>query len=137
MSTKALVSRCRASPRFFIPSGTSVTQIGIAINRPYKDSSSNDAEETTFIDCGTFGKIAEVISQYIRKGGPIHLEGRLRFRQWQTESQEARSKLSVIIDRFELVRTQQEAENAMPTEAELGGAAPSNTLPDEGNDIPF
>ena len=131
MSIKALVSRHQASPRFLIP-----FQIGIAINRSHKNSNGENQEETTFVDCDAFGKTAEVINQYFHKGDPIHVEGRLRFRQWQTESQETRSKPSVIIDRFEFVKTRQDGDSTstQPQAVKWTHCRGQNT---GGNDIPF
>ena len=105
-----------------------------------EDNNGNDAKETTFVDCDAFGRTAEVINQYLHKGDPIHIEGRLRFRQWETDNQEKRNKLSVVIDRFEFIRTRQEAENSVTTEQEFGGNASIDAPPAqhvEGANIPF
>ena len=104
-----------------------------------EDNNGNDAKETTFVDCDAFGRTAEVINQYLHKGDPIHIEGRLRFRQWETENQEKRSKLSVVVDRFEFVKTRQESENSDSiTEPQFGGNVPNEApVTAEGSNIPF
>ncbi len=56
----------------------SVAEIGLAVNRRFKDRDGNDREETTFVDCEAWGRTAEVMAQYLAKGRPVFIEGRLK-----------------------------------------------------------
>lgn len=90
-----------------LPSQMSVAQIGIAVNRKWRDSNSGELrEEVTFVDCEAFGKTAENIAKFFAKGKPIFLEGRLKLDQWKDKTDGSnRSKLKVIIESFEFVES--------------------------------
>ena len=67
----------------FLPSGTPVAEFGIAMNRKWMDQATNQPREAvTFVDCKAMGRQAEVLSQHMRKGSPLFVEGRLDYRQW-------------------------------------------------------
>lgn len=85
-------------------SGTSVCRFSIAVNRSYNGQDGNLREETCFIEVDSFGRTAENIGKYFSKGKPILLEGRLRQDTWDDkETGKSRSKLVVVLDRFEFV----------------------------------
>jgi single-strand DNA-binding protein len=89
------------------PSDQSVATIGLAVNRTYKTREGESREETTFVDCEAWGRTAEVMSQYLCKGRPVFIEGRLKLDQWDDrESGKKRSKLKVVIDNFQFVDSQ-------------------------------
>ena len=69
----------------YLPSNTAVCDFGLAVNRKYRGQDGELKDETCFVDVDVFGKPAETISQYMSKGRPLLVEGRLRFRQWTTE----------------------------------------------------
>lgn len=75
-----------------------VCAFGVAVNRTYKDK-----QEVAFIDCEAWGKQAELIMQYLKKGAPIHVEGRLKSDSWQTQAGEKRQKLLVVVDSFQFL----------------------------------
>lgn len=90
----------------YLPSGTPVCKLGLAVNRRYKDrQSGEDREEVLFIDVNFFGPRAEVVNQYFSKGKPIHIEGRLRLEQWEAEDGTNRSRHTVTADSFEFVES--------------------------------
>src|SRR4051794_13468279 len=62
-----------------LPSGTTLCEFGLAMTRHFKTAGGDDREETCFIDCTAFGKQAEVLSQYLAKGRPLFVEGRLKY----------------------------------------------------------
>ena len=81
-----------------------VANIGLAINRRYKTSSGEDREETTFIDCESWGRQAEVMAQYLSKGSPVFIEGRLKLDTWQDKNDGSnRSKLRVVVESFQFI----------------------------------
>ncbi len=83
----------------YIPSGMAVTDIGLAVNDRRKNQSGEWTEETTFVDVTLWGRTAEVAGEYLSKGSPILIEGRLKLETWETEGQK-RSKLKVVGERM-------------------------------------
>lgn len=88
-----------------LQSGQAVATIGLAVNRRWRDQASGETrEETTFVDCEAWGRTAEVMCQYLAKGRPVFVEGRLRLDSWQDKDSGAnRSKLKVVIESFQFV----------------------------------
>lgn len=86
-----------------LPGGGSVANIGLAVNRRFKTQDGQQREEVTFVDCEAWGRTAEVMAQYLAKGRPVFIEGRLRLDQWQDKDGGNRSKLKVIIENFQFV----------------------------------
>ncbi|MDR1817960.1 MAG: single-stranded DNA-binding protein [Puniceicoccales bacterium] len=81
--------------------GTTVTKLGLAINRTYIDKNGERREEVLFVDVDAFGKQAETISRYFSKGRPILVEGRLKLDTWDDKNTgEKRSKLGVVLETF-------------------------------------
>lgn len=89
-------------------SNTAVCTIGLAVNRRFRTADGENREETTFVDCEAFGRTAEVLAQYLRKGRPVMLEGRLRLDQWQDKDGGNRSKLKVVVEGFQFVDSKQD-----------------------------
>jgi single-strand DNA-binding protein len=89
----------------YTPKGTAVTKLGLAINRTWRDANSGESkEEVTFVDVDAFGKQAETLSNYMRKGRPIMIEGRLRLETWDDkQTQQKRSKLAVVLESFQFL----------------------------------
>ena len=81
-----------------IPSGSAVTELGMAINRSWYDKATNTRkEDVTFVDVTLWGKTAEIAAQYLTKGRPVLIEGRLQLDQWDDrETGQKRSKLKVV-----------------------------------------
>jgi single-strand DNA-binding protein len=90
--------------RYLPNSNTAVAAIGLAVNRKFRMQSGEEREEVAFIDCEAFGKTAEIMSQYLRKGRPVFVEGRLKLDQWDDKaSGQKRSKLKVVVEEFRFV----------------------------------
>ena len=87
--------------------GNSICKLGLATSRVYSTKDGERREETTFVDIDAFGKQAEVISKYMRKGRPIMVEGRLKLDQWESDGQK-RSKLSVVLENFQFIGGREE-----------------------------
>jgi single-strand DNA-binding protein len=85
------------------PKGTTICQIGLAVNSSYKDKDGNAKEEVTYVDVDCFGKQAEVIAKYMTKGKPILIDGRLKLDSWQDKDGNKRTKLKVVLDSFTFV----------------------------------
>ena len=82
----------------YIPSGMAVAEIGLAVNRYFNDKSTNERkEETTFVDVTLWGRQAELAGEYLAKGRPVMIEGRLQLDTWEDkQSGQKRSKLRVV-----------------------------------------
>ena len=79
----------------YTQSGTAVANICLAMSRKYKDK-----EEVCFVDVAAWGKMAETISQYLQKGSPLLVEGRLQLDRWETQDGQKRSKIKVVCEGF-------------------------------------
>lgn len=113
----------------FLPSGTAVTEFGIAINSRYKSKATNEVkEEVSFFDIVVFGKAGEACAEHLVKGSPVLVDGRLRQRTWEKDGQR-RSKTEVVADNVQFLGTGrgQVAE----------GGAPSGPSQEPPDDIPF
>lgn len=86
----------------YLNSGTAVTDLGLAINSRRKTPNGEMVEETTFVDITFFGREAEIACEYLRKGSPALVEGRLKLDSWEKEGQKF-SKLKVIGERLQLL----------------------------------
>src|SRR5687767_15938010 len=88
----------------YLPSQTAVAEFGLACNRKFRTANGEDREEVTFVDVTAFGKQAEVLNQYMTKGKPIFIEGRLKYDTWEDKQGGGkRSKLTVVIENFQFV----------------------------------
>ena len=86
-------------------SGTKVAGIAIAMNRQWKDKDGNQQQETEFQDITAYGKQAETIGQYFKKGDPIFVEGRLKTEKWEDKEGNPRSKKIIILENFKFFNT--------------------------------
>ena len=83
----------------YTPKGTAIAKIGLAVNRTWRTESGETKEEVTFVDVDVFGRTAENVGQYMRKGRPILIEGRLRLDQWDDkQTGQKRSRLGVVAE---------------------------------------
>ncbi len=82
--------------------GTAVTDIGLAVNDRRKDESGEWVDDTTFIDITVWGRQAEVAGQFLTKGSPVLIEGRLKLDTWEQDGQK-RSKLKVVGERMQML----------------------------------
>lgn len=87
----------------YLPNNMPVAAFGLAINRKWKNKDGQQQEETTFVDCEAFGRVAEIVNEYVRKGSPLYVEGRLKLDQWQDKEGQNRSKLKVVVENIQLL----------------------------------
>jgi single-strand DNA-binding protein len=130
----------------YTPKGTAVARIGLAVNRVWKTETGETREEVTFVDVDAFGKQAETIAQYLRKGSPILVEGRLRLHTWEDkQTNQKQSKLRVDLETFKFVgstqpREETAGESSRPrpgTPPPTASAAPPPDEPPSEDDVPF
>lgn len=103
----------------YTPKGMAVAKIGLAVNRTWRSEAGEQKEEVTFVDVDIWGRTAENVGQYMRKGSPILIEGRLRLDQWDDkQTGQKRSKLGVTAETVQFLGGGQRGDSA-------GGPAPA------------
>src|SRR5436305_6072508 len=88
-----------------LPSQVTLAEFGIAMSRKYRTASGEDKEEVCFIDCTAFGRQAETIAQWCRKGKQLFVEGRLKYDTWEDQRAGGakRSKITVVVENFQFL----------------------------------
>lgn len=109
----------------YIPSGTAVCELNLAINDRRKNQSGEWIEDTTFLTVVLWAKQAETASQYLTKGSPVLVEGRLKLDTWEKDGRK-QSKLSVVGERFQMLgkRTDQPQRNEPQRQSDPAGEVP-------------
>jgi single-strand DNA-binding protein len=122
-----LIGRLTRDPELrYTQSGTAVAEFGLAVNRNFTTSSGEKREETTFVDVIVWRRKAEVVCEYLGKGAPLFVEGRLELDTWETSEGQKRSKLRVVADNFQFLQ-------AGPSgRGEGGGGGPRKPAPPSG-----
>jgi len=88
----------------YTPKGTAVAQFGLAVNRKWKSETGELKEEVTFVDIDAFGRNAEVVAQYMKKGRPFLVEGRLKLDTWEDKNtHQKQSKMKVVLESFSFI----------------------------------
>ena len=132
----------------YTPKGTAVAEIGLAVNRIYSGEDGEKKEETTFVDVTLWARQAEIAGQYLKKGRPVFIEGRLQLDTWDDkQTGQKRSRLRVVSESLQLLGSRQDGEgvsNAAPPRRSAPTAAPPSRpeprdpdLDVEPDDIPF
>jgi len=110
-------------------SGIPVTDLGVAVNEKHRNKAGEEVETTCFADVVVWGRQAETCTQYLSKGAPVMVEGRLQLDTWETEAGEKRSRIRVRADRVQFLGGMRKQAAGVPA-----GAA--GALEDEAG-IPF
>jgi len=130
----------------YTPKGSAVTDLGIAVNRQYTLENGEKREEVTFVDVTFWGRTAEVAGEYLKKGRPIFIEGRLQLDTWDDkQSGQKRSKLKVIGETMQMLGGPRSGGPSNDNGGEGGGrttkpsAPPKATVPaaPDDDEIPF
>ena len=139
----------------YTPKGTAVADLALAINRVYSTDAGEKREETTYVDVELWGRQAEIAGEYLRKGRPVYIEGRLKLDTWDDkQTGQKRSKMRVVGEAMQLLGSREgggggaEGEDGLPRQAQrppqrsTGVSAQSKRPADpdldvEGDDIPF
>src|SRR3982751_43061 len=123
----------------YTPKGTAIAKIGLAVNRVWTNEAGEKKEEVTFVDVDVFGRTAENVGQYMRKGRPILIEGRLRLDQWDDkQTGQKRSKLGVVAETVQFLGSPGEggAAGAPRPAARPAAASPAAEPPASEPDMP-
>jgi len=124
----------------YTPSGIAVTNLRIAVNRRYKTATGEVKEETAFLTVVAWGRQAETCTQFLSKGKPIFVEGRLQSRSWETQDGQKRNVLEVRASRIQFLgKPQVSGEGVEPKgeeslEALLNEAGPDTSSPGKGKE---
>ncbi len=134
----------------YTPKGTAIARLGMALNRTWKSETGETREEVTFVDVDAFGRQAEVLAQYVKKGRPLLVEGRLKLDTWEDKNtHQKQSKLRVVLEGFSFLDTKgsdaaapgAEVPRARPAAAPAttgaAAAAEPEAPPVEEDDVPF
>jgi len=144
-----LIGNLGADPETrYLPSGDAVTNIRIATSEKWKDKSGEQQEHTEWHRIAFFGKLAEIAGEYLKKGSPVYVEGRIRTRKWQDkESGQDRYSTEIVADRMQLLGGRGAGAGAEPLAREpAAAAAGGNSKPQQkkggafdtmDDDIPF
>jgi len=101
----------------YTPKGSAVCDLGVAVNHAYTTDSGEKREEATFVDVTFWGRTAEVAGEYLKKGRPVFIEGRLQLDSWEDkQSGQKRSKLKVIGETMQLIGARAAGATAGPSE---------------------
>src|SRR5271163_2144347 len=113
----------------YTPKGTALANLGLAVNRVYTTESGEQKEEVTFIDIEVWGRQAETAGQYLSKGRPVFVEGRLKLDSWEDkESGQKRNKLKVVAERVQFLGAPRGGAE-FKDEAPAGAGAPATRPP--------
>ncbi len=134
----------------YTPGGMAIAKFGLAVNRRWRSESGEQKEETTFVDVDAFGKQAETIGQYLKKGRPVLVEGRLKLDQWDDkQTGQKRSRLGVVLESFTFLDSGRGGENqggdrhdggessARAPRTAVAPAKDAGAPPPEDDDVPF
>jgi single-strand DNA-binding protein len=126
-----LIGNLGADPETrYLPSGDAVTNIRIATTDQWKDKSGEKQEHTEWHRIAFFGKLAEIAGEYLKKGSPVYVEGRIRTRKWQDKEGQDRYSTEIVADRMQLLGggrggSGAEAMTREPAAMTAGGAKPA------------
>ena len=118
----------------YLPKGTAVCNLSLAVNRRWKTEVGEEKEDVYFAECKAFGKQAETIAQYVRKGHPLLVEERLTREEWDDKKTgDKRSTTRIMIETFQFLKGRDEG--AAPAPRAQAPAAPKPDL--DADDLPF
>ena len=124
----------------YTPKGSAVCDLGVAVNRAYTTDSGEKREEVTFVDVTLWGRTAEVASEYLKKGRPVFVEGRLQMDTWDDkQTGQKRTRLRVVAENMQLLGGRPQGGGAPDAGESRQPSAPpkkSASEPDE-DEIPF
>jgi single-strand DNA-binding protein len=130
----------------YTPQGVAIAKIGLAVNRTWKNEAGETKEEVTFVDVDAFRRQAETLAQYLKKGSPLMVEGRLKLDQWDDkQTGQKRSRLGVVLEGFQFLGGgNRGTEGGAPPPAKAAAPKANAPAPDgevppppEDDDVPF
>jgi single-strand DNA-binding protein len=145
-----LIGNCTRDPEVrYTPKGTAVADIGLAMNRYFSSDGGERREETTFVDVTLWGRQAEVAGEYLKKGRPVYIEGRLQMDSWDDKNTgQKRTKLKIVGEQMQLLGSRDSGGSSSPpqqrSESNFTESSNQNSGGNDGaqfdtedDDIPF
>ncbi len=144
-----LIGNLGADPEMrYTPSGRAVVNFRMATTRHWNTQDGERREETEWHRIVAFSKLAEICGQYLKKGAPVYVEGRLQTRSWEDQSGMKRYSTEIVANEMQMLSARQQSELASDVTEPSGPSGPSgglgNTAPDEptsspeaDDDLPF
>lgn len=131
------IGNCGHDPETrYAADGTAVTNISIACSESYKDKNTGEKKETTeWLRIVFFGKLAEIAGEYLKKGSPVYVEGRIKTRKWQDKQGQDRYTTEIIADRMQMLGVKPGGDTEAPAPEKISTAATS--ISEMQDDIPF
>jgi len=124
----------------YTPNGTAVADLGLAVNDSFTGRDGNKVERTLFVDVVAWQRQAETVSEYLSKGSPIFVEGRLQLDEWENQQGEKRTKIRVVAQRIQFLggpRGEGGAQGGQPARnSRPAGTAPSRDAGVPPDDVP-
>lgn len=132
-----LLGNCARDPETrFMTDGAAIANVSIATNRTWKDAQGGKKEEVEFHRVVFFGKLAEIVAEYVKKGNPIYVEGRLRTRKWQDKDGTDRYTTEIVAEQMQLLGGRADRGDA-PQERPAAKGKPAGSMSDMDSDVPF
>lgn len=124
------------------PSGQTVANFSLAVTRSYRDQNGTQQDKTSFINCVAWGKVGEIIAQYVKKGSPLLVSGRLEQRSYEDKDGNKRSATDVIVEDFNFIGGgsrggDNDSYDAGASASNSRGSSKSDTAPEEFDDKPI
>lgn len=121
----------------YLPSGSAVTELRLAVNRSYRNKEGQEVKEVLYVSASVFGRSAENCGKYLRKGSPVHIEGRLRMDEWEKDGKK-NSRLTIVAEGVQFLSSRSSeggesygARRPAPEAAERGGGADAGEAAEE------
>jgi single-strand DNA-binding protein len=123
----------------YMPSGSAVTNLTVATNESWKDKQTGEQKERTeWHKVAAFGKLAEIMAEYLRKGSQVYIEGKLRTRKWQDKDGNDRWTTEIVADEMQMLGGRGGGGSAPMNQDPGPASAPAQPGPDDfDDDIPF
>jgi len=115
-----------------LPNGDAVCNFSLATTESWKDKDGNKQDKTEWHNIVIFRKLAEIAGEYLKKGRPVYIEGRLQTRKWQDKEGKDRYTTEIVADQMQMLGSRDEAKEVTKT-----SEAPKTNFDDMADDIPF
>lgn len=122
-----------------LPNGSEVATISLATTESWKDKNSGDKkEETTWHNLVFYGRLAEIVAEYVKKGDPLYIEGRITNRTWKDKSGEEKHRAEIVVSEMRMLGGKRSSEGGQRTEKTQARPDKSGgPMDDFSDDIPF
>lgn len=123
----------------YLPNGEAVCNFSIACNDSWKDKNGVKQEKVEYINIVMYRKLAEIAGEYLKKGAPVYLEGRIQTRKWQDKDGSDRYTTEIIADQMQMLGSKKDSEIEMPQrqDPKANELKQSGGFDDVGDDIPW